>query len=144
MRNLSATKGPFWKAECNPATAVPTLIGCCGWAEKQSLYLSHFPVIEIQSTFYHPPAAKVATKWRELATSDFIFCIKAWQLITHTASSPTYRRLRSPIAAEDRECLGSFRDTEQVWQAWKQTLTFFKASSGEFMGKLRRVMAEVE
>jgi uncharacterized protein YecE (DUF72 family) len=101
---------------------VVPLIGCCGWAEKQSLYLSHFPVIEIQSTFYHPPAAKVAAKWRELAPPDFIFCIKAWQLITHTPSSPTYRRLRSPIAAEDRDHLGSFRDTEQVWQAWKKTL----------------------
>lgn len=97
-------------------------IGCCGWAEKQLLYLSHFPVIEIQSTFYHPPIARIAAKWRELAPPDFIFCIKAWQLITHTPSSPTYRRLRYPIAPEDRNSLGSFRDTEQVWQAWKKTL----------------------
>jgi uncharacterized protein YecE (DUF72 family) len=101
---------------------VALLIGCCGWAERQPLYLSHFPVIEIQSTFYHPPAAGVAAKWRELASPGFAFCIKAWQLITHTPSSPTYRRLRSPIAEEDRDCLGSFRDTEQVWQAWKKTL----------------------
>ncbi len=103
------------------------LIGCCGWAEKQSLYLSHFPVIEIQSTFYDPPAAKVAARWRELAPPDFIFCIKAWQLITHTPVSPTYRRLRSPVAAEDRDHLGSFRDTEQVWQAWKKTLEIAEA-----------------
>jgi len=101
---------------------VSPLIGCCGWAEKQSLYLTNFPIIEIQSTFYDPPAAKVAAKWRELAPPEFTFCIKAWQLITHTPSSPTYRRLRSPIAAEDRDHLGSFRDTEQVWQAWKKTL----------------------
>jgi uncharacterized protein YecE (DUF72 family) len=98
------------------------LIGCCGWWGKQAEYLSHFPVIEIQSTFYDPPAAKVAAKWRQLAPRDFTFCIKAWQLITHTPSSPTYRRLRSPVAAEDRERLGSFRDTEPVWQAWNKTL----------------------
>ena len=101
---------------------VSLFTGCCGWAEKQSLYVSHFPVIEIQSTFYDPPAAKVAAKWRELAPPGFIFCIKAWQLITHTPSSPTYRRLRSPIADEDRDKLGSFRATEQVWQAWRKTL----------------------
>ena len=47
------------------------------------------------------------------------FCIKAWQLITHTAASPTYRRLRSPIAVNERDSVGSFRQTEQVWQAWQ-------------------------
>jgi uncharacterized protein YecE (DUF72 family) len=103
------------------------IVGCCGWTGKQSLYLSHFPAIEIQSTFYDPPAAKVAVRWRELATPDFIFCIKAWQLITHAPSSPTYRRLRSPVAAEDRDRLGSFRDTEQVWQAWKKTVEIAEA-----------------
>jgi len=103
------------------------IVGCCGWKEKQSLYLSHFPVIEIQSTFYDPPAAKVAARWRALAPPDFIFCIKAWQLITHTPSSPTYRRLRSPVAAEDRDRLGSFRDSGQVWQAWKKTLEIAEA-----------------
>ena len=93
-------------------------------AEKQSAYLSHFSVIEVQSTFYDPPAAKVAARWRELAPPDFIFCMKAWQpLIALTRlRRPTYRRLRSPVAAGDRDLLGSFRDTEQVWRAWKKTL----------------------
>ena len=50
------------------------------------------------------------------------FCIKAWQLITHTAASPTYRRLRSPIAANERDSVGSFRQTDQVWEAWQRTL----------------------
>ena len=50
------------------------------------------------------------------------FCIKAWQLITHTAASPTYRRLRSPIAVNERDSVGSFRQTDQVWQAWQRTL----------------------
>jgi uncharacterized protein YecE (DUF72 family) len=117
-----ATSGAFWKTTCTALGQVFPSIGCCGWTEKQSLYLTHFPVIEIQSTFYHPPAAKVAAKWRELAPPHFTFCIKAWQLITHTPSSPTYRRLRFSVAAEDRDHLGLFRDTEQVWQAWKKTL----------------------
>jgi uncharacterized protein YecE (DUF72 family) len=98
-----------------------TLIGCCGWAEAQPRYVSHFPVIEIQSTFYDPPAANVAAKWRTLAPPGFRYCIKAWQLITHAPSSPTYRRLRSPIQSEHRDLLGSFRDTPPVWQAWHKT-----------------------
>ena len=81
--------------------AKPTpLIGCCGWAGSQTQYFSQFHAVEIQSTFYDPPASKVATRWRATAPSDFEFCIKAWQLITHSPSSPTYRRLRRPIDAE--------------------------------------------
>jgi uncharacterized protein YecE (DUF72 family) len=103
------------------------IVGCCGWTEKQQLYLSHFPAIEIQSTFYDPPAVKVAARWRELAPRHFTFCMKAWQLITHTPSSPTYRRLRSFIDAQDRDYLGSFRATKQVWQAWEKTLEIAEA-----------------
>jgi uncharacterized protein YecE (DUF72 family) len=63
----------------------------------------------------------VAAKWRALAPPEFVFCIKAWQLITHAPSSPTYRRLRRAIKPHDRELLGYFRDTEAVWEAWKKT-----------------------
>jgi len=103
------------------ARPVP-LIGCCGWAGSQAEYFSQFPVIEIQSTFYDPPASKVAARWRTMAPPEFKFCIKAWQLITHSPSSPTYRRLRQPINAERSAFFGSFQDTDEVWQAWMKTL----------------------
>src|SRR5450755_353994 len=98
------------------------LIGCCGWAGSQSRYFSQFPVIEIQSTFYDPPASQVAARWRAIAPLEFEFCIKAWQLITHSSSSPTYRRLRRPVNPERRAFYGSFQDTDEVWQAWMKTL----------------------
>src|SRR6202020_2366429 len=91
------------------------LIGCCGWAGSQANYFSQFPVIEIQSTFYDPPALRVAVRWKEIAPPEFEFCIKAWQLITHSPSSPTYRRLRKPIDPSERASLGSFQDTDEVW-----------------------------
>lgn len=47
--------------------------------------------------------------------------MKAWQLITHTPSSPTYRRLRSPVSATETDVYGSFRPTEQVALAWERT-----------------------
>ena len=93
-------------------------LGLCGWNGSQRAYFGDFDCIEIQSTFYDPPSLQVAAKWRSAAPPDFQFCIKAWQLITHRAASPTYRRLRSPLPANDREAVGSFRQTEQVWQAW--------------------------
>ncbi len=83
------------------------------WAGSQPQYLSQFPVIEIQSTFYDPPASNVAARWRTIAPSEFEFCIKAWQLITHAPSSPTYRRLGRPIDAERSPFFGSFQDTDE-------------------------------
>jgi uncharacterized protein YecE (DUF72 family) len=96
-------------------------IGLCGWNGSQRAYFSAFDCIEIQSTFYDPPRVEVARKWRDAAPPGFRFCIKAWQLITHTAASPTYRRLRTPIPAGDRDAVGSFRQTAQVWAAWQRT-----------------------
>src|SRR5687767_13889965 len=97
-------------------------LGLCGWNGSQKAYFEDFQCIEIQSTFYDPPALSVAGKWRSKAPPDFRFCLKAWQLITHTPASPTYRRLQHPIPTEEREAVGSFRQTEQVWRAWERTV----------------------
>jgi uncharacterized protein YecE (DUF72 family) len=96
-------------------------VGCCGWTEAQARYVVDFPTIELQTTFYQPPAIAVARRWKSQAAPGFRFCMKAWQLITHTPSSPTYRRLKSAISATERDLYGSFRPTEQVWLAWERT-----------------------
>jgi uncharacterized protein YecE (DUF72 family) len=103
------------------------LIGSCGWAGPQLQYFSQFPVIEIQSTFYDPPASKVAARWRTNAPAEFGFCIKAWRLITHSPSRPTYRRLRKPIDTERSAFFGSLHDTDEVWEAWMKTLEIAEA-----------------
>lgn len=102
-------------------TEVRPFVGCCGWAEAQPRYVTNFPTIELQTTFYQPPANAVAQRWKALAPPDFRFCMKAWQLITHTPASPTYRRLRSPVSPEEHDLYGSFRPTEQVSLAWERT-----------------------
>jgi len=96
-------------------------IGCCGWTEAQARYVADFPVIELQTPFYQPPANAVAARWKSVAPEGFRFCMKAWQLITHTPSSPTYRRLKSPVSESERDLYGSFRPTEQVSLAWERT-----------------------
>ena len=96
-------------------------VGCCGWSEAQARYVVDFPAIELQTTFYQPPPVAVVKRWKSLAPPGFRFCLKAWQLITHTPASPTYRRLKSAISAKERDLYGSFRPTEQVWLAWERT-----------------------
>jgi uncharacterized protein YecE (DUF72 family) len=97
------------------------LVGCCGWSEGKAKYFADFPAIELQNTFYEPPSLALASKWRAIAPGSFQFCIKAWQLITHKVSSPTYRKLKSRLGAAERELVGSFQSTEQVMLAWERT-----------------------
>ena len=101
--------------------AETVFVGCCGWRESRARYFEHFPVVELQDPFYEMPSPALAEKWRTTAPPEFRFCVKAWQLITHTPSSPTYRRLKSQVSPSERSLYGSFRPTEQVSLAWERT-----------------------
>ena len=95
--------------------------GCCGFRLSQAEYVKRFPVVEVQQTFYQPPQVKTLERWRADAPPDFEFTMKAWQLITHEARSPTYRRLKRELTETEREEAGSFRPTAIVREAWEVT-----------------------
>ena len=97
-------------------------IGCCGWALAQQQYFRAFRVLEVQQTFYQPPRLATLEKWRSAAPPGFEFTLKAWQLITHEPVSPTYRRLKTPIADAKRSRYGAFSPTDEVHDAWRATL----------------------
>ena len=96
-------------------------VGCCGFPGGRAAALARFPVVEVQQTFYDPPTIATLARWRSVAPADFEFTLKAWQLITHPASSPTYRRLRRPLPPESAGRVGLFQDTPEVWAAWERT-----------------------
>ena len=104
----------------SPATGVK--LGLCGFTIGASEYFRRFQVVEVQQTFYEPPQDQTMVRWRRQAPPGFAFTLKAWQLVTHDASSPTYRRLRRPLDEADRELVGGFRLTPPVLRAWKRTL----------------------
>jgi uncharacterized protein YecE (DUF72 family) len=85
-------------------------------------YFEEFRVVEVQQTFYEPPRDATIVRWRRQAPLRFEFTLKAWQLVTHEASSPTYRRLRRPLSAAERAEAGSFRATPVVREGWRRTL----------------------
>jgi len=96
-------------------------VGCCGFGEARQKYFAEFRVVEIQATFYQPPKPETARGWREKAPAEFEFTLKAWQLITHEASSPTYRRLTEKIPGTRLRQCGSFKPTAEVFGAWERT-----------------------
>jgi uncharacterized protein YecE (DUF72 family) len=97
-------------------------VGLCGWTVSQASYVRRFPVLEVQHTFYDPPADAVLTRWRADAPEGFEFTIKAWQVVTHESGSPTYRRLKQPLLDSARGQVGAFRATPPVLAAWQRTL----------------------
>ncbi|MCS7386486.1 MAG: DUF72 domain-containing protein [archaeon GB-1867-005] len=104
-------------------------VGCCGWAVRggKAAYFQVFKLIELQSTFYKLPRVSTAMNWRSLAPPDFEFALKAWQVITHPPSSPTWRRagIKPEPGREDR--YGFLRPTEENFEAWRRTLEVCRA-----------------
>ena len=70
-------------------------VGLTGWGDHPSLYnentvankklvdySKHFPIVELDSTFYAIQSKKVMDKWTEETPADFQFVVKAYQGIT--------------------------------------------------------------
>src|SRR5678815_5007736 len=111
---------------CNEVTS-KTKIGTCGFGMAQSEYARTFSCIEVQHTFYEPPQLTTLNRWRRQMPVDFEFTLKAWQLITHEARSPTYRRLKRKLSETEKAEAGGFRVTAIVEEAWEATLISAKA-----------------
>jgi uncharacterized protein YecE (DUF72 family) len=106
-------------------------VGCCGFPAARRTYFETLEAIEVQQTFYQPPRPETANRWRVEAPAGFVFTLKAWQLITHPPSSPTYRRLSRPVPPGNLRRYGSFRLTDEVREAWEVTLAIASALRAE-------------
>jgi len=119
----SARLFPIYQLPCEERRdgGMDIRIGCCGFPVAREKYFQHFNLVEIQQTFYQPPRPATVLKWRATAPPDFEFTLKAWQLITHPPTSPTYRRLKEMITDEKKGRYGFFSPTEEVFAAWEET-----------------------
>jgi uncharacterized protein YecE (DUF72 family) len=82
-------------------------------------YARHFSVVEVQSTFYEPPPDEVLKKWLSV-TPSLEYTIKVWQLVTHAAKSPTYRRMKRLLGPKDEP--GFFRESPTVLEGWRRSV----------------------
>ncbi len=98
------------------------MIGTCGFRSNKHVYAESLKCVEIQHTFYQPPMVKTLEKWRAEMPEDFEFTIKAWQLITHEGTSPTYKRIRRKLTEKQEAEAGFFKATETVEEGWQTTL----------------------
>lgn len=55
-------------------------VGLCGFTIGAAAYFETFGVVEVQQTFYDPPAPSTLDRWRAQAPPAFEFTMKAWRL----------------------------------------------------------------
>ena len=83
-------------------------------------YPLYFPVVEIQHTFYEPPRDDLMRGWLAQTPPSLEYTMKVWQLVTHAANSPTYRKMKRGLARGDEP--GSFRDSSAVQEGWRRSV----------------------
>ncbi len=99
-------------------------IGCCGFPVGKKRYFQTLSLMEVQKSFYGTLSLQTALRWREEAPSEFEFTLKASQLITHPAKSPTYRRYPGEVKEGE---VGFFRPTETVFRAFEESKSLARA-----------------
>jgi uncharacterized protein YecE (DUF72 family) len=108
-------------------------IGCAGLPQGMNVtsYFKRLDLLEVDATFYDPPALATLRRWQREAPPGAGFSAVAWQLVTHDADTPGYARLQEPLPAERASQVGSFRPTPAVRDAWQRTLASARALAAE-------------
>jgi len=111
------------------------LVGTCGFSARggRKAYFDAFPVVEVQDTFYRIVRKSTLEKWRREAPEGFEYTVKAFQGVTHPASSPTWRRSNLKIPEEKRDRYGFFRPTKEVMDSWLYTLDAARTLGSRFI-----------
>src|SRR5687767_14603016 len=72
--------------------------GASSAEERLRFYASHFPLVEVDSTYYFPPSEKNSELWVERTPVDFTFNIKMFSLLTKHPTKPEalYKDMSKP------------------------------------------------
>jgi uncharacterized protein YecE (DUF72 family) len=62
--------------------------GCTSAEDRLRHYASHFPLVEVDSTYYFPPRPAMARAWVLRTPEHFTFDVKAFSLLTQHPTNP--------------------------------------------------------
>jgi uncharacterized protein YecE (DUF72 family) len=110
-----------------------TLVDESDWYPRKTMsaedrlryYAAQFPLTEIDSTYYAPPAERQVALWAQRAPDGFRFDVKAYSLLTGHPTRPRslWRDLREgldPEVAEKRNVYAKHLDPEALDEAWRR------------------------
>ncbi|MGI5230769.1 DUF72 domain-containing protein [Actinoallomurus sp. CA-142502] len=120
------------------------LVGTASWTDKTLLatdwypsdvktaeqrlnyYASRFPLVEVDSTYYAPPAERTVGYWRDRTPEGFTFNVKAFSLLTQHPTRPgaLYKDLREKVPDKKNLYPRDLPDevTDEVWQRFLDAL----------------------
>jgi uncharacterized protein YecE (DUF72 family) len=93
--------------------------------ERLRFYASQFPLTEIDSTYYAPPAEEQARLWAERTPEGFRFDVKAYSLLTGHPTRPRslWKDLRAeldPEVAEKRNLYPKHLGPDALAEVWRR------------------------
>jgi uncharacterized protein YecE (DUF72 family) len=118
------------------------LVGTCSWTDKTltdetdwypkrsmnaaarlAYYSAHFPVVEVDSTYYFPPSRQLTKSWVERTPADFTMNVKAYSLLTGHPTKPAslWRDLREDLPADvakKRNLYAKHLDPDALDEVW--------------------------
>ncbi len=94
--------------------------------DRLRFYASRFPLVEVDATYYAPPAEKTACLWRDRTPAGFTFNVKAFSLLTQhpTRVDALYKDLRGRVPAKRSVYLKDVpaEVVEEVWERFLSAL----------------------
>lgn len=109
----------------------PTLVKGTDWyprksmsaAERLAFYAAHYPVVEVDSTYYWPPTPQLASDWVARTPAGFVMDVKAYGLLTgHPVKLDSlWEDMRDLVAEEHRgkkNVYASHLPPDAVDEAW--------------------------
>lgn len=109
------------------------VVGCCGFPVSRSRYFSRLRAVELQNTFYNNPSVEEAVRLRSSLPDGAIVTIKAWQALTHSPRSPTWRRMKRQFPKKVLNGIGMLRPTDENRGLWREVREVAKALRAEFI-----------
>ena len=117
------------------------LIGTASWTDKSLLksgwyppgassaedrlrfYAEHFPLVEVDSTYYFPPSEKNSELWAERTPKDFVFNVKAFSLLTQhpTRVDALYKDLE--VKSDKKSVYPKDLDQKTIDEVWDRFLS---------------------
>jgi uncharacterized protein YecE (DUF72 family) len=93
--------------------------------ERLRFYAGRFPLTEIDSTYYAPPAEEQARLWAERTPDGFRFDVKAYSLLTGHPTRPRslWRDIREQLpedVAQKRNVYANHLSAEALDEAWRR------------------------
>ncbi len=103
------------------------LVGTSGFPIRREAYYRQLETVEVQKTFLKIPKIESAETMRSRAPVNFDFTVKAWQGITHPATSPSYARAGIKVGPRKKSRYGHFRMSKEVLEGWAELSEFADA-----------------